>query len=79
MKKSNNIKKLNQILGDEITLEAVQEVIDRMLINIYFGSEVATEIMFASNCLETVLDKDFTEDQEIQVYMVLIKIVKKYF
>ena len=64
----------------DITMrEAINETIDIMLINIYYGSEVAEEVMFASNCLEAILGMEFNEDQEIRLYKYLLKRVKKYF
>ena len=47
-----------------------------MLLNIYFGSDVQTEVAFATNCLETVLGIDFNEDQQIAVNYELLKIIK---
>lgn len=62
---------------DVTTQEGIKEVIDRMLLNIYFGSTVEVEVAFASNCLETILGMDFNEDQQIAVNYELIKIIKK--
>ena len=61
---------------DIMTQEGVKEIIDRMLLNIYFGSTVEVEVAFAVNCLETVLGIDFNEDQEIKVNYELLKIIK---
>ena len=61
---------------DIITQEGVKEIINKMLLNIYFGSTVEVEVAFATNCLETVLGIDFNEDQEIAVNYELIKIIK---
>ena len=61
---------------DIMTQEGVKEVIDRMLLNIYFGSTVEVEGAFASKCLETVLGIDFNEDQEVAVNYELLKIIK---
>ena len=78
MFRGRDIKNLNEALGnDPILLYAVEEIVDRMLLNIYMGSELSTEVMFASSCLETIFDREFTEDQEIRVYIELIKIIKK--
>lgn len=62
---------------DKMTQEGVQEIVDRMLLNIYMGSTVEVEVAFATNCLETVLGIDFNEEQEIATYYELIKIIKK--
>ena len=62
---------------DIMTQEGVKEIIDRMLLNIYFGSTVEAEVAFASNCLEVILDMEFDEDQEIAAYYELLKIIKK--
>ena len=61
---------------DITTQEGIKETIDRMLLNIYFGSDVQTEVAFATNCLEVILDMEFNEDQEIAVNYELIKIIK---
>ena len=61
---------------DIMTQEGVKEVIDRMLLNIYFGSDVQTEVAFAVNCIEGILGIDFNEDQEIKVNYELLKIIK---
>ena len=61
---------------DIMTQEGVKEIIDRMLLNIYFGSTVEVEVAFASNWLETVLGIDFNEDQEVAVNYELLKIIK---
>ena len=61
---------------DIMTQEGVKEIINKMLLNIYFGSTVEVEVAFASNCLETVLGIDFNEDQEIKVNYELLKIIK---
>ena len=61
---------------DIITQEGVKEIINKMLLNIYFGSTVEVEVAFATNCLETVLGIDFNEDQEIAVNYELLKIIK---
>ena len=61
---------------DIMTQEGVKEIIDRMLLNIYFGSTVEVEVAFASNCIEGILGIDFNEDQEIQVNYELLKIIK---
>ena len=39
---------------DIMTQEGVKEIIDRMLLNIYYGSTVEVEVAIAANCLETV-------------------------
>lgn len=61
---------------DIMTQEGVKEVIDRMLLNIYFGSTVEVEVAFASNCIEGILGIDFNEDQQIAVNYELLKIIK---
>ena len=61
---------------DIMTQEGVKEIINKMLLNIYFGSDVQTEVAFATNCLETVLGIDFNEDQEVAVNYELLKIIK---
>ena len=61
---------------DIMTQEGVKEIINKMLLNIYFGSDIQTEVAFATNCLETILGIDFNEDQEIAVNYELIKIIK---
>ena len=61
---------------DIMTQEGVKEIINKMLLNIYFGSDVQTEVAFATNCLETVLGIDFNEDQQIAVNYELLKIIK---
>ena len=61
---------------DIMTQEGIKDIIDRMLLNIYFGSTVEVEVAFASNCLETVLGIDFNEDQEVAVNYELLKIIK---
>ena len=61
---------------DIMTQEGVKEIIDRMLLNIYFGSTVEVEVAFASNCIEGILGIDFNEDQQIQVNYELLKIIK---
>ena len=61
---------------DIMTQEGIKDIIDRMLLNIYFGSTVEVEVAFAANCLETVLGIDFNEDQEIAVNYELLKIIK---
>ena len=61
---------------DIITQEGVKEIINKMLLNIYFGSTVEVEVAFATNCLETVLGIDFNEEQEIAVNYELLKIIK---
>ena len=61
---------------DIMTQEGVKEIIDRMLINIYYGSTVEVEVAFASNCIEGILGIDFNEDQEIAVNYELLKIIK---
>ena len=61
---------------DIMTQEGVKEIIDRMLLNIYFGSTVEVEVAFASNCIEGILGIDFNEDQEIKVNYELLKIIK---
>ena len=61
---------------DIMTQEGVKEVIDRMLLNIYFGSTVEVEVAFASNCIEGILGIDFNEDQEVAVNYELLKIIK---
>ena len=76
--KSRYIKELRKALSnDPIIVYAIEDIVERMLLNIYMGSEISTEVMFASSCLEVLVDKEFTEDQEIKVYMELIKIIKK--
>lgn len=78
MSKSRDMKGLKKLLGnDPILLYGVEEIVDRMLLNIYMGSEISTEVMFASSCLEVLFGIEFTEDQEIRVYVELIKIIKK--
>ena len=61
---------------DIMTQEGVKEIIDRMLLNIYFGSTVEVEVAFASNCIEGILGIDFNEDQQIAVNYELLKIIK---
>ena len=61
---------------DIMTQEGVKEIIDRMLLNIYFGSTVEVEVAFASNCIEGILGIDFNEDQEVAVNYELLKIIK---
>ena len=61
---------------DIMTQEGVKEIINRMLLNIYFGSDIQVEVAFATNCLETILGIDFNDDQEIQVNYELLKIIK---
>ena len=61
---------------DIMTQEGVKEVIDKMLLNIYFGSDVEVEVAFASNCIEGILGIDFNEDQQIAVNYELLKIIK---
>ena len=61
---------------DIMTQEGVKEIINKMLLNIYFGSDIQTEVAFAANCLETILGIDFNEDQEIAVNYELLKIIK---
>lgn len=61
---------------DVTTQEGIKEVINKMLLNIYFGSDVQTEVAFAANCLETILGIDFNEDQQIAVNYELLKIIK---
>ena len=61
---------------DIMTQEGVKEIINKMLLNIYFGSTVEVEVAFATNCLETILGIDFNEDQEIAVNYELLKIIK---
>ena len=61
---------------DIMTQEGVKEIIDRMLLNIYFGSTVEVEVAFASNCIEGILGIDFNEEQEIAVNYELLKIIK---
>lgn len=61
---------------DIMTQEGIKDIIDRMLLNIYFGSKVEVEVAFAANCLETVLGMDFNEDQQIAVNYELLKIIK---
>ena len=61
---------------DIMTQEGIKEIIDRMLLNIYFGSTVEVEVAFATNCLETILGIDFNEDQEVAVNYELLKIIK---
>ena len=61
---------------DIMTQEGIKEIIDRMLLNIYFGSTVEVEVAFASNCIEGILGIDFNEDQEVAVNYELIKIIK---
>ena len=61
---------------DIMTQEGIKDIIDRMLLNIYFGSTVEVEVAFATNCLETILGIDFNEDQEIAVNYELLKIIK---
>ena len=62
---------------DKTLLFATKEIVNTMVMNIYKGSDLATEVMYASNCLEVVFNKKFTEEEEIMVYIELIKIVKK--
>lgn len=61
---------------DIMTQEGIKEIIDRMLLNIYFGSTVEVEVAFASNCIEGILGIDFNEDQQIAVNYELLKIIK---
>ena len=61
---------------DVTTQEGIKEIINRMLLNIYFGSKVEVEVAFASNCLEGILGMDFNEDQQIAVNYELLKIIK---
>lgn len=61
---------------DVTTQEGIKEVINKMLLNIYFGSTVEVEVAFAANCLETILGIDFNEDQQIAVNYELLKIIK---
>ena len=61
---------------DITTQEGIKEVINRMLLNIYFGSTVEVEVAFASNCIEGILGIDFNEDQEVAVNYELLKIIK---
>ena len=61
---------------DIMTQEGVKEIINKMLLNIYYGSDVEVEVAFATNCLETVLGIDFNEDQEVAVNYELLKIIK---
>ena len=61
---------------DIMTQEGVKEIINKMLLNIYFGSKVEVEVAFAANCLETLLGIDFNEDQEVAVNYELLKIIK---
>ena len=61
---------------DIMTQEGIKEVINKMLLNIYFGSDVQTEVAFAANCIEGILGIDFNEDQEIAVNYELLKIIK---
>lgn len=61
---------------DKMTQEGVQEIVNRMLLNIYFGSTVEVEVAFASNCIEGILGIDFNEDQQIAVNYELLKIIK---
>ena len=61
---------------DIMTQEGVKEIINKMLLNIYLGSDVQVEVAFAANCLETVLGIDFNEDQEVAVNYELLKIIK---
>ena len=61
---------------DIMTQEGVKEIINKMLLNIYFGSTIEVEVAFAANCLETLLGIDFNEDQEVAVNYELLKIIK---
>lgn len=61
---------------DIMTQEGVKEIINKMLLNIYFGSDVQTEVAFAVNCIEGILGIDFNEDQEVAVNYELLKIIK---
>ena len=61
---------------DIMTQEGIKEVINKMLLNIYFGSDVQTEVAFAVNCIEGILGIDFNEDQEVAVNYELLKIIK---
>ena len=61
---------------DIMTQEGVKEIINKMLLNIYYGSDVQTEVALGTNCLETVLGIDFNEDQEVAVNYELLKIIK---
>ena len=61
---------------DIMTQEGVKEIINKMLLNIYFGSTVEVEVAFASNCIEGILGIDFNEDQEVAVNYELLKIIK---
>ena len=61
---------------DIMTQEGVKEIINKMLLNIYFGSDVEVEVAFASNCIEGILGIDFNEDQEVAVNYELLKIIK---
>ena len=61
---------------DIMTQEGVKVIIDRMLLNIYFGSTVEVEVAFASNCIEGILGIDFNEDQEVAINYELLKIIK---
>ena len=61
---------------DIMTQEGVKEVINKMLLKIYFGSTVEVEVAFAANCIEGILGIDFNEDQEVAVNYELLKIIK---
>ena len=61
---------------DIMTQEGVKEIINKMLLSIYYGSDVQTEVAFAVNCIEGILGIDFNEDQEVAVNYELLKIIK---
>ena len=79
MKISNEMRKIiNELTEEEIMLYTIEAIVEDMLLHISKGNDLATEVMFAANCLEILLDLEFTEDEEIRVYMELIKIIKKH-
>ena len=59
-----------------MTQEGIKEIINKMLLNIYFGSDIQVEVAFAANCIEGILGIDFNEDQEVAVNYELLKIIK---
>ena len=61
---------------DIMTQEGVKEMISKMLLNIYFASDIQVEVAFAANCIEGILGIDFNEDQEVAVNYELLKIIK---
>lgn len=58
--------------------EELDRLISEMLDRIYIeGNDPVEEINFTINCLEVILDKEFTPEENVKMFTALTKIVMK--